>query len=141
MFSVEFGLQTYCVLLCSYIACCLPFEIIHQLKLFEDKRLQPKFKYTDALRWKAFTMVSFNFCWLFLVLLAASPILEAIFPVDQEVSPSVLIIVFQILLSFVVDDMSFYCYHRYLHANKELYILYHKPHHAFKAPFAWTVSI
>lgn len=139
MVSVVFGLQTYCVLLCSYVASCLPFEIIYQLKLFEEKRIQPKFKISEDLRWKAFTMVIFNFSWLFVALLVASPVLDYIFPIDNA-PPSVLIIILQILLSFVVDDLSFYCYHRFLHANKGLYVLYHKPHHTFRAPFAWTVS-
>jgi sterol desaturase/sphingolipid hydroxylase (fatty acid hydroxylase superfamily) len=139
MFNVAFGLHTYCVLLGSYIASCLPFEIIYQLRLFEEKRIQPKIKCSHALRWKAFSMVGFNFSWLLVILLCASPVLEKIFHADRTL-PSVLVVVFQIMLSFVVDDMSFYSYHRYLHMNKELYILYHKPHHVFKAPFAWTVS-
>jgi hypothetical protein len=40
---------------------------------------------------------------------------------------------------FVLDDVCFYCYHRLLHSSKfGLYERFHKPHHLFKAPFAWT---
>ena len=33
---------------------------------------------------------------------------------------------------------AFAAYHRYLHEHPKLYVLYHKPHHVFTAPCAWT---
>ena len=29
-------------------------------------------------------------------------------------------------------------YHRWLHADRDRYIRFHKPHHIFTAPFCWT---
>ena len=139
MFDITCGLQTYIVLLGSYIISCLPFEVIYQLGLFQDKLIQPRIQRKSEIQWEAFKMVSFNFCWLLLVLLFASPVLELTFPIDRPM-PSLIMTVLQISLSFIVDDIFFYCYHRCLHANKALYVNYHKPHHTFKAPFVWTVS-
>lgn len=141
IYNMTFGLYTYGVLLGSYVLSCLPFEIMHQMRLFEDKRIQPARKCTDEIRSKAFTMVTFNFSWLLILLIMASPLLERLFPAEgSSTVPSTHICLLQVLLSLVVDDMCFYCYHRYLHVNKALYHSLHKPHHVFKAPFAWTVS-
>lgn len=139
MYCVSFGLTTYAVLLGSYVLTCLPFEIMHKFHLCRDKLIQPKYKSPENIRSKAFTMVAFNFTWLLALLLVASPVLEWAFPEDASF-PTLPNAGLQILLSFIVDDLSFYTYHRYLHTNKSLYALYHKPHHIFKAPFAWTVS-
>lgn len=82
-------------------------------------------------------MAGLNWCWLPFALLFASPLLQLRFALETPAHwwwsfPA------QILASFVVDDIWFYAYHRYLHEHPKLYILYHKPHHVFTAPCAWT---
>ena len=44
----------------------------------------------------------------------------------------------QLLASFLIDDACFYVYHRALHSRPWLYAAFHKQHHAYIAPFAWS---
>jgi sterol desaturase/sphingolipid hydroxylase (fatty acid hydroxylase superfamily) len=39
---------------------------------------------------------------------------------------------------FVMHDLWFYAYHRFLHTNKQMYKRFHKIHHTFTVPFAMT---
>lgn len=92
-------------------------------------------------------MTILNWCWIPFALAFASPILARCFPaspdsvmvtgVSTEI-PDAARFLAKVCICFLIDDVSFYCYHRVLHSNRVLYERFHKPHHVFTAPFAWT---
>jgi len=145
------GLGTYCVLFGSWAAACLPFHCLDVFQWMQHRRLQPQVADRRQQRAKALDMIVLNWCWLVFALVGASPILAALFPLrlaeQQDLSgvsgadgPAPLIIMFFLLkvgLCFIIDDVSFYLYHRVLHAHPSLYERFHKPHHVFTAPFCW----
>lgn len=122
------GMWTYLVLLSSFLGSCLPFEIMDQLGIYESKKIQPSSIVSPHLKRKAFYMVAFNFVWLLAMLHFVSPLLEALLDIESK-TPTISTFLWQISLAFVIDDFWFYCYHRYLHTNKQLYVFIHKPHH------------
>merc|ERR1712070_732584 len=62
--------------------------------------------------------------------------LECLLPSTQ--TPDMLKVAGYFGASFLLDDLWFYAYHRTLHTYPTLYRRFHKPHHVFTAPFAWT---
>jgi sterol desaturase/sphingolipid hydroxylase (fatty acid hydroxylase superfamily) len=129
--ACNIGLQTYCILLGSYLGSCIPFEIIDRLKIYEDRKIQSNVRIGNDLKILAARMVTINFLWLIVVLYFVSPLLEIVLDMTSNM-PSLLAFAMQISLSFVVDDAWFYCYHRYLHSNNSIYVQFHKPHHGTK---------
>ena len=81
-------------------------------------------------------MAGINWVGLAVVTVAASPGIEWLFP--PRAIPGLMTIVVYFAVSFLLDDLWFYAYHRTLHSSPGLYKRFHKPHHVFTAPFAWT---
>eukprot|EP00929_Paragymnodinium_shiwhaense_P015331 TRINITY_DN123405_c0_g1_i1.p1 TRINITY_DN123405_c0_g1~~TRINITY_DN123405_c0_g1_i1.p1 ORF type:complete len:256 (-),score=25.18 TRINITY_DN123405_c0_g1_i1:183-950(-) len=142
---VYHGLGTYGVLLLSWVAACLPFHIMDHFGLEQHRRVQPKAeRFGAGLAAKARAMVVLNWSWLICAVVAASPLLEHREVAESRgtgllatVAPTACIAA-KVALCFLIDDCSFYAYHRALHSHGSLYEHFHKPHHVFKAPFAWT---
>jgi len=133
----ETGAITYSVLLLSWLAACLPFEVFARTGWLHKYRLQPNaFPPSEQLHQKALRMAGFNWAWLAVATVAASPVIETLFP-SMPLPPAWQIVGY-FGMSFLIDDLCFYCYHRLLHSHSTLYRLFHKPHHVFTAPFAWT---
>jgi len=136
--GVHYGLGTYAVILSSWFASCLPFEVLkHWLA---DYRLQPL---PDAekqrrLWWEMLRMVVINFTWLPIATVLASPLLEASFPNISSNEKGWQWSVFRIVVCFVIDDICFYAYHRLFHNFQWLYVRFHRQHHQFVSPFAWS---
>jgi methylsterol monooxygenase len=134
-FSV--GVQTYIVLVLSYVMSCLPFVIIDRFNVLPHNKIQKEYETSSLLKNTAFRMILFNFSWLFVALTSVSPLLDYFF-ISTSHYPPVSVIFVQLTGCFIVDDIWFYCYHRYLHSNLCLYKMFHKPHHQFVAPYSWT---
>lgn len=162
-----YGIGTYSVLLMSWLTICIPFDIVDRTGIFSKWKLQPNAHDRTSsalLKQRALRLAFKNWAWLPFALLLATPLLKQriqlhcidsidvnhanmsslvihIFnnPVNECANHnSVLKIFFQIVLSFILDDVCFYVYHRILHSHRFLYIHFHKMHHKFTAPFAWT---
>jgi len=95
---------------------------------------------SPVLRRKAFEMVTFNWTWMLPTVSFAAPLLKHLFPAEgaPAIASSSYQVPFVMGLWFVLHDISFYCYHRVLHEVPGLYARFHKPHHLFTAPFAWS---
>ena len=129
-----YGITTYLILLSSWLICCITFEFIEFVGIWAERRIQSPPKW--SLKKKAIKMSITNWLWLPFVLALVSPFLEYRFPIKNfELSCN---LVFKMIFFFLLDDVWFYFYHRFLHLNPTLYKKYHKPHHAFTAPFCWT---
>lgn len=157
-YLIFYGIGTYMVLLLSWLVMCISFEVVDRTGIFEQWKLQPS-QVDSTLRWKAIKMSLTNFAWLPFALLFASPLISQrirLNNIDDSMDLNTIIsnvvkndihkgynngictISIQILLSFILDDCCFYIYHRILHSHKFLYGHFHKQHHEFTMPFAWT---
>jgi len=134
--AMMYSAGTYLVLLSSWVVPCALFEVVDRSGHFEAYRIQPKTKQTDVVRRKAFRMALTNWAWLPFALFFAHPLLQRAFPYEGDVSWWRFF--GMVIVSFLVDDICFYCYHRVLHEVPFLYLRFHKPHHVYTAPFAWT---
>lgn len=133
-----YALGTYTVLLLSWLIACVPFELCERMGWLQQYRIQPTAKWTPQVKRKALKMAAINWAWLPFALLFASPLLPLLFPMSNVPGSMLPMIVVQFAASFIIDDVCFYVYHRILHVYPTLYKNFHKPHHEFTAPFAWT---
>lgn len=139
-----YGLGTYVILLASWGATCLPFLAIDRWRLLEQYRIQtgpdggpaPAATSPSVLS-LARNMVLINWAWLLPATVCGAPLLKWLFPKKAEAPPTWQA-PFLAYLWFLMHDVSFYCYHRTLHEVPSLYRRFHKPHHIFTAPFAWS---
>ena len=139
-----YGLPTYGVLIGSWLLACAPFFFLDRTGWAEKYRIQRtatghpvRAATAPEIRAKALRLVVFNWVWIAVAVVAASPALAWLFPVDAP-SPSLLQAPAVGALWFVMHDLSFYTYHRTLHSVPWLYKHVHSLHHAFSAPFAWS---
>ena len=135
---VPYWLGTYAVLFLSWFLACAFFELCEQRQWLRAYALQPSQSPPSwALKRRALEMAALNWAWLPFALFAAAPVLRLRFSAEAPFPPLPLFAV-QLVACFLIDDLCFYAYHRVLHVNKKLYVRFHKPHHVFTAPFAWT---
>ena len=135
--TLKYAIGTYTVLLVSYVIPCLIFEVIDRSKFLQSYLIQPKKVETNfKLRKTAIRMAALNFGWLPIALYLGTPILKRLIPSEGHIDT--LPFLGMIAASFLIDDFCFYVYHRILHEIPALYKPFHKPHHMFTAPFAWT---
>ena len=135
---VPYWLGTYAVLFLSWFLACAFFELCEQRQWLRAYALQPSQSPPSwALKRRALEMAALNWAWLPFALFAAAPVLRLRFSAEAPFPPLPLFAV-QLVACFLIDDLCFYAYHRVLHVNKRLYVRFHKPHHVFTAPFAWT---
>ena len=135
---VPYWLGTYAVLFLSWFLACAFFELCEQRQWLRAYAIQPSQSPPSwALKRRALEMAALNWAWLPFALFAAAPVLRLRFSAEAPFPPLPLFAV-QLVACFLLDDCCFYAYHRVLHVNKKLYVRFHKPHHVFTAPFAWT---
>jgi sterol desaturase/sphingolipid hydroxylase (fatty acid hydroxylase superfamily) len=146
--DLAFAATTFGVLFGSWVIICLSFEAAEWSGLLEKRRLQPLTGRAAAaaprLKRLAINLALSNWAWLFPAVYVGSPVLQALFPLQQVgpeggcAMPPAGTLLLQICVAFVLDDICFYSYHRLLHSQPALYIKYHKIHHTFTAPCVWT---
>ena len=105
--------------------------IVLNTSLFSKYRIQSK-PYKKGLFWSRMPLFLFNLSTL--ILLSASGAYFIFDFLDTE-WPAWWVLVFQVLLAFILDDIWFYIYHRYLHENKFLLKHIHSIHHRATTPF------
>lgn len=130
--TAEFvALGTALLLLGSNLFGFLYSYIVLNTSLFSKYRIQSK-PYKKGLFWSRMPLFLFNLATL--ILLSASGAYFIFDYLDTE-WPAWWVIVFQVLLAFILDDIWFYMYHRYLHENKFLLKHIHSIHHRATTPF------
>ena len=130
--TAEFvALGTSLLLLGSNLFGFLYSYIVLNTSLFSKYRIQSK-PYKKGLFWSRMPLFLFNLATL--ILLSASGAYFIFDYLDTE-WPAWWVLVFQVLLAFILDDIWFYMYHRYLHENKFLLKHIHSIHHRATTPF------
>lgn len=130
--TAEFvALGTALLLLGSNLFGFLYSYIVLNTSLFSKYRIQSK-PYKKGLFWSRMPLFLFNLATL--ILLSASGAYFIFDYLDTE-WPAWWVLVFQVLLAFILDDIWFYMYHRYLHENKFLLKHIHSIHHRATTPF------
>ncbi len=130
--TAEFvALGTALLLLGSNLFGFLYSYIVLNTSLFSKYRIQLK-PYKKGLFWSRMPLFLFNLATL--ILLSASGAYFIFDYLDTE-WPAWWVLVFQVLLAFILDDIWFYMYHRYLHENKFLLKHIHSIHHRATTPF------
>lgn len=133
-------LTTWLVIQISYWGFSLPYYFIIKSKALEKYKIQPKVAWTEEEKKKAFKAVAFNI-GLLTLLLPAGPLLFGLIPFPKLTPlPSWKSLALQVFGCQVIEDFTFYWSHRLLHAVPSLYKKYHKQHHEFTSPFAWTAA-
>ena len=130
--TAEFvALGTALLLLGSNLLGFLYSYIVLNTSLFSKYRIQSK-PYKKGLFWSRMPLFLFNLATL--ILLSASGAYFIFDYLDTD-WPAWWVLVFQVLLAFILDDIWFYMYHRYLHENKFLLKHIHSIHHRATTPF------
>lgn len=130
--TAEFvALGTALLLLGSNLFGFLYSYIVLNTSLFSKYRIQSK-PYKKGLFWSRMPLFLFNLATL--ILLSASGAYFIFDYLDTE-WPAWWVLLFQVLLAFILDDIWFYLYHRYLHENKFLLKHIHSIHHRATTPF------
>jgi methylsterol monooxygenase len=88
--------------------------------------------YRKGIFWQRMPLYSLNFL---LLLLFSGIGAYFVFPFVQSIWIHPLWIALQVLIAFVVDDVFFYFYHRWLHENKFMLGKIHTIHHRASPPF------
>lgn len=105
--------------------------VVLNTSLFSKYRIQSK-PYKKGLFWSRMPLFLFNLITLILFSAAGAYFLFDF--LDTNI-PVWWVLIFQVLLAFILDDIWFYIYHRYLHQNKFLLKHIHSIHHRATTPF------
>jgi sterol desaturase/sphingolipid hydroxylase (fatty acid hydroxylase superfamily) len=105
--------------------------LVLNTKLFSKYRIQSK-PYKSGLFWSRMPLFLFNLATL--IGLSAFGA-YTMFDFFETTWPAWWVIPVQVLIAFILDDLWFYTYHRYLHENKFLLKHVHSIHHRATTPF------
>lgn len=125
------ALGTVLVLLASNLFGLIYSIVVLKTNIFKSFRIQTK-NYDSTIFRKRMPLFIFNF----LILLSAAGIGSfLIFESMDTTVVSIWIIASQVLFAFVIDDVWFYFFHRWLHENKFMLKNVHAIHHRATTPF------
>lgn len=141
-----YGLGTYTAVVGSWGLACSFFKVIEAAPWAQPYRVQKSpnggavaANVDPEKRQLALQMVCINWAWLLPLSLLGGPVLKTIFE-DTAAPPPLWQAPFVALLWFVLHDVSFYSYHRLMHEVPWMYKRFHKQHHMFTAPWAWSAT-
>ena len=125
------ALGTVLVLLASNLFGLIYSMVVLKTNIFKSFRIQTK-NYDSTIFRKRMPLFIFNF----LILLSVAGIGSfLIFESMDTTVVSIWIIASQVLFAFVIDDVWFYFFHRWLHENKFMLKNVHAIHHRATTPF------
>jgi len=130
MNAVSIAIYTIVLLICTNLFGLLYSMLVLYTPIFKKFSIQKK-PYVKGVFAKRMPLYLFN-----ITLLLTISGVGAYFGfgfLKQEVSIG--IIVFQVIFAFVIDDIFFYFYHRWLHENKYMLKTVHSIHHRATKPF------
>ena len=105
--------------------------LVLKTKLFAKYRIQSK-AYKTGIFSERMPLYLFNFFTLLVFSGVGTYFLYDFFEVS---SFSLLVILFQVLFAFIIDDLYFYFMHRWMHENKFILRKIHSIHHRATTPF------
>ena len=105
--------------------------LVLKTKLFAKYRIQSK-AYKTGIFSERMPLYLFNF---FMLLLFAGVGTYFLYDFFEVSSFSLLVILFQVLFAFIIDDLYFYFMHRWMHENKFILRKIHSIHHRATTPF------
>jgi sterol desaturase/sphingolipid hydroxylase (fatty acid hydroxylase superfamily) len=105
--------------------------LVLKTKLFAKYRIQSK-AYKPRIFSERMPLYLFNF---FMLLLFAGVGTYFLYDFFEVSSFSLLVILFQVLFAFIIDDLYFYFMHRWMHENKFILRKIHSIHHRATTPF------
>ena len=105
--------------------------LVLKTKLFAKYRIQSK-AYKTGIFSERMPLYLFNFFTLLLFAGVGTYFLYDFFEVS---SFSLLMILFQVIFAFIIDDLYFYFMHRWMHENKFILRKIHSIHHRATTPF------
>jgi 4-alpha-methyl-delta7-sterol-4alpha-methyl oxidase len=125
------ALGTVLVLLASNLFGLIYSMVVLKTNIFKSFRIQTK-NYDSTIFRKRMPLFIFNF----LILLSVAGIGSFLIYESMDTTVvSIWIIASQILFAFVIDDVWFYFFHRWLHENKFMLKNVHAIHHRATTPF------
>jgi len=125
------ALGTVLVLLASNLFGLIYSIVVLKTNIFKSFRIQTK-NYDSTIFRKRMPLFIFNF----LILLSVAGIGSFLIYESMDTTVvSIWIIVSQVLFAFVIDDVWFYFFHRWLHENKFMLKNVHAIHHRATTPF------
>ena len=133
---IPYGINTYFVLLLSWLSFCFIFQCIEATGKIDHLKLQPEEKTSGKIFWQGCKDSAFNWLWMMILVPLSGSFFKVMFPVNVE-SIETLQFLKIMLISMLIFDFWFYVFHRTLHVFPTLYIRFHKPHHIYKATFVF----
>jgi len=132
-------LYTWLVMNVAYWGLALPYTLFLYVKFpaIEKYKIQQKVPWDGKMRAKALKTVAINVA---LITIPLNVPIALIAPKLLLPIPSWYTIAWQVLFCQFMEDITFYFVHRTLHAVPYLYKNFHKTHHEFISPFAWTAA-
>jgi 4-alpha-methyl-delta7-sterol-4alpha-methyl oxidase len=125
------ALGTVLILLASNLFGLIYSMVVLKTNIFKSFRIQTK-NYDSTIFRKRMPLFIFNF----LILLSVAGIGSFLIYESMDTTVvSIWIIASQILFAFVIDDVWFYFFHRWLHENKFMLKNVHAIHHRATTPF------
>jgi 4-alpha-methyl-delta7-sterol-4alpha-methyl oxidase len=125
------ALGTVLILLASNLFGLIYSMVVLKTNIFKSFRIQTK-NYDSTIFRKRMPLFIFNF----LILLSVAGIGSFLMYESMDTTVvSIWIIASQILFAFVIDDVWFYFFHRWLHENKFMLKNVHAIHHRATTPF------
>ncbi|RHY12692.1 hypothetical protein DYB25_003363 [Aphanomyces astaci] len=138
-FTINTGL-TFALHQICYFGTWVPYLLLDFFPIFHKYKIQPKQDNTWPGTYKCLKLLAFNHVFVQLPMMVSSDNSLKMLGFGMEAPlPSLTTIVWQVLVSAVLEDFYNYWAHRLLHW-KRIYKYIHKVHHEYAAPFGITAE-
>jgi len=126
---------TFCLHECMYFGVYVPYVIADRIPAMAKYKIQPDKQNTFSMQWNCFTKLIFVHTLTQIPLMMLSHHFFSLVGISKEPPfPTWTTILSQIVISFIIEDLWFYWFHRLLHWGP-FYKYIHKIHHEHTAPF------
>ena len=130
MNAASIAFYTIVLLICTNLFCLIYSVLVLYTSIFQKFSIQKK-PYVKGLFFKRMPLYLFNITLLLTISGFGAYFFADFFIQDFSIGT----IIFQVIFAFVIDDIFFYFYHRWLHENKYMLKTVHSIHHRATKPF------
>jgi len=130
MNAASIALYTIVLLICTNLFGLIYSVLVLYTSIFQKFSIQKK-PYVKGLFFKRMPLYLFNITLLLTISGFGAYFFADFFNQDFTIGT----IIFQVVFAFVIDDIFFYFYHRWLHENKYMLKTVHSIHHRATKPF------